>query len=202
MTARVAALLAMVSLASVASAEPLPADWTSYSQTVTVTYPADYGDLFRIDLINGGASEGGGPNFRRDYNQVFQTHFGRVPWMPDAPDRRYDFTATVTLTDKPSGESKVFTFAGYGLATTTDYDWGTYTDYDLVFPESWERAYGERNWVRLGDSMYSVEAIHAGIVRTSSHPVGWVDVPEPGTIALGGLGVAAIGGWWVKRRRK
>jgi hypothetical protein len=129
-------------------------------------------------------------------------HFGRVPWTPGAPDRRYDFTATVTLTDNPSGESKVFTFDGYGLAATTDTPWGTYTVYGLAFPEYWQNGFEERDWVRLGDSMYSVDAIHAGIVRTSSHPVGWVDVPEPGTIPLAGLGLAAVGGWWVKRRRK
>lgn len=200
MNARFAAPVVLLALAVVPQvAVAGPYSWesgVSWSYQIDIQYAEDYGNAFRVDLLNGGTGSTTtyGALSRTNYIQTFFPKFGSLPWEPGSPDQEYDFTARVTVTDENSGESGVFNLQGQGYARR----WPSgMVDRGVFFP--WVN--DGSNVLKLGENDYRVEGQHAGIMRVQIWAPNDPKVPEPGTIILAGMGLAAAGGWWVKKRR-
>lgn len=181
-----------------------PIEW---SYKTEVVYAQDYGPRFTVALAPDGtvtATPG-----EADYVQLF-TSTGVA--RPDPGDYlvRYDFDVRVTLTDVASGESAALTFAGnyasmwmYQPDTPADqwrWEWEAST-----FGDAWDT-----REVVLGANRYSVRAYGGG---SGQFPFGEMGVqaaplpvsatPEPGTLALAGIGLtgAIVRGRFVRGAR-
>ncbi len=117
-----------------------------------------------------------------------------------------DFTLSYTMTSSSSG-SAVFDFTGAGVAPTTPLDeshfeaWpgGTVT---RTFTRSFTAAGTWTGTIAVsapGSPTYQIPGAGTTTGRTLS--VTFVVNPEPGTIALFGLGIAGLGGFALRRRR-
>lgn len=195
-------LLALAVAPQVALAGPYPWETgVAWSYQIDILYPEDYGDAFHVGLLNGGTGSTTtyGALSRTAYIQTFFPNFGTLPWAPGSPDQHYNFTARITVKDESSGESGVFDLQGTASVLRHENSSGAvWLDQGIYFP--WVN--DGSNVLKLGENDYRVEGQHAGIMRVQIWAPNDPKVPEPGTIILAGMGLAAAGGWWVKKRGK
>jgi hypothetical protein len=167
-----------------------------WSYSIRVIYPEDYGDAFRVDLPNGPT---GSSNAHDGYYTVFSPEYGKLPRAGD-PAQRYSFKAEITVTDTDSGQSGVFTLPAVGVAEWIDYGGNNgWTSTGIAYPGQDPWTWEEERTLKLGENTYYVEGVGRAFylhAAAPDHP----QVPEPGTMALACLGLAAVGGWWAKRR--
>jgi hypothetical protein len=146
-----------------------------------------------------------------DYVSLFYSTGVDMP-EPGEYESLYEFEVRVTLIDLASGESALFPFPGFYSSI-----WA-YPEEHKDDPEwwHWEWAFSDfgsfwdRREVTLGRNQYTVRAYGGGLgqfpfgemvveVQPLAEPPA-VATPEPGTLALGVLGVCGIG--LVRRLRR
>jgi hypothetical protein len=183
-----ATLIAVLGVATAGHAEPLRWGWTLTSSTGGVlgsasgltTSDVNFG-LLPTPVLSPGPATAGDPST-----------------VPNVHVKSATSSAKLTLTDEVSNTSSTFDlhwtkFESWLLVTTPD--GGTTAEVQ----DGWDES-GPRNPAatrRVGGLSARVEQMDA-ITLISVAPA---DVPEPGTIALGGVALAGGIGAWVRKRR-
>ncbi|VTR96285.1 : VPEP [Gemmata massiliana] len=193
------AALAVVLLPHIAAAGPI-----QWSYSTEVVYDRDYGSNFAVALAPDGAvSTVPG---ERDYVWLFNSTGNPRP-APGEYEARYGFTIAVTITDAASQEAATVNFWG-GYASM----W-FYQPEDANNPGAWRWEYesssfgspSESQEVTLGRNRYTLRGQGGG---NGMFPFGEMSVdispvagtPEPGTLAIAGLGLTAVGVLRARRR--
>ena len=173
-----------------------PITW-SYSSEVV--YAQDYGSRFQVNLATPGteSTEAGEIGFA----PLFDSNGVSVP-EPGSREARYEFQIKVTLTDVASGESGLLTFDGHYSSMWAYQDGAPQNTWVWEFEHSDFGDVNEYVTLDLGQTRYSMRAYGGGPGR---FPDGEINVtvadlpdtpgvPEPGTLALGviGLGSAVL----------
>ena len=183
------ALLLTLLLPQVAAAGPI--EWGYRAE---VTYAQDYGSRFTVTTAPAGTvtATPGEPGYAWLFNST-----GVSRPEPGSFEVQYGFDITVTLTDVASGESAALVWGGgysslwYYQPDTDPNDWRW--EYEVSdFGDNWDA-----REVTLGNTRYNVRAYGGGMgqfpngelaVRAEALPV--TQTPEPGTLALAGIGLA------------
>ncbi|WP_439620793.1 PEP-CTERM sorting domain-containing protein [Gemmata sp.] len=181
-------VVALVLAPRAASAGPI--EW---GYTADVVYAQDYGSKFTVTLAPGDtvSAEYGDTSYAPLFSSTGTSRPG-----PGSYETSYSFDITVRLTDAASGQSAVLAFGGWYSAMwsyqadTDELDW----DYEQSgFGDFWD---GRE--VVLGTTRYVVRAYGGGsgqfpngelAVRAELVPT--TAAPEPGTLALAGIGLGA-----------
>lgn len=180
--------LALVLAPQAASAGPI-----AWGYTADVVYAQDYGSRFTVTLAPGDtvSAEYGGTSYAPLFNST-----GVSSPEPGSYETSYSFVVNVRLTDAASGQSAVLGFGGWYSAM-----WSPQVDTDELDWDSEQSGFGDV-WdgreVVLGTTRYVVRAYGGG---SGMFPFGDMDVraelvptsgvPEPGTLALAGIGLGA-----------
>ncbi|WP_439620791.1 PEP-CTERM sorting domain-containing protein [Gemmata sp.] len=183
-------VVALVLAPRAASAGPI--EW---GYTADVVYAQDYGSKFTVTLAPGDTvfAEYGDTS----HIPLF-TSEGKPRPEPGSYEAEYLFDINVRLTDAASGQSAVLTFAG-GYSSVWMYQPG---DDPNIWRWEYESSMFGDFWdgreVVLGTTRYVVRAYGGG---SGMFPFGDMDVraelvptsgvPEPGTLALAGIGLGA-----------
>jgi hypothetical protein len=198
----------MLAVTTTASAGPI-----GWSYTAEVSYGADYGSDFVVNLASGGTQSFAGELNEFTATNLFSSTVGRRQPLAGSGEYRvlYNFDVHITLTDLATKVSAGFTVPGvyysdwsYPSALANEPDKWRWDDEGSNFGNFW----GGRT-LGLGHFDYQVRAYGGG---SGSDPFGELDVkivpregttltPEPGTLALAGLGLASVAGLRLRRRR-
>lgn len=185
-------------LAGSATAGPI-----NWSYKTEVTYGGDYGDRFVVNLAPDATVVSEAGDWDGPERWLFSSTVNPRP-LPGEYRTAYDFTLYLTITDAESGQSETLPFRGWYSAM-----W-SYPPEERDNPDAWRwdwevSDFGKwQGWtpVYLGRTLYAVRAYGGG---QGQNPNGVLIVgadvlaaPEPGTLALAGLGLGVIG---VVRRR-
>jgi hypothetical protein len=174
---------------SIASAGPI-----TWSYRTQITYAQNYGDNFRV-MVNSGDTLSTLPG-ELGFVNLFTSTANPRP-QAGSYEVNYDFQATVTITDVASGQSIDQVWSGWyssqwsyppDLAHNPDlWRW----DYEgSGFGDFWDR----RSF-QLGSNRYTVWAHGGGQGQNANGELAVSAVqttPEPGTLALAGLGIATL----------
>lgn len=195
------AALAVVLLPQLAFSGPI-----QWSYSTEVTYDQDYGSKFAVTLAPGGTAET--VPGERSYVWLFNSTGNPRP-VPGEYEARYAFTIAVTVTDLASQEAATVNFQGAYSSM-----W-FYPPEEANNPNAWRWEYEASSFgdfwngqeVTLGGNRYTLRGQGGG---NGLFPFGELAVeiapavgtPEPGTFALAGLGLTAIGVTRVRRRVK
>ena len=189
--------LALLNLSQLASAGPI--EWEYRTRLI---YDQDYGSRFTVALMPGERTV----TAPGDYYQT--TLFGSTGVArpdPGSYEVRYGFTVEVAVTDVASGEQGTLAFNGWYTS-----HW-TYQLEDANDPDKWRWDYEVSGFgdphdgrvLELGGNRYTVRAsgggpgiMPQGDLTVSVDPIA---TPEPGTLALGALGLGAV---FVRRLRR
>ncbi|HJZ58912.1 MAG TPA: PEP-CTERM sorting domain-containing protein [Gemmataceae bacterium] len=195
----------LAAIALLATAGPATAGPIYWNYHLAVEYAQDYGPKFEVNLAQDWFVRGlpGVPAGIWLFNS-------NVPARPEPGSHEvtYSFAIRVTITDEASGEFATFSFPGFYSSV-----W-SYPPQDRDNPDRWRldseaAGFGDdqkESSVTLGDHVYVVQAHSNGPGR---YPDGvmLVDLdpsaitPEPGTLALAGVGFGAVGLLRARRRR-
>ena len=183
--------LALLVLPQLASAGPI-----TWEYKTRLIYDQDYGSKFTVALMPGERTS----TAPGDYYQItLLGSTGVARPDPGSYEVRYGFTVEVAVTDVASGEQNTLAFDGWYVS-----HW-TYLDSERDNPEVWRWDYEYSGFgdphngrtLELGGNLYTVRASGGG---TGVMPFGELTVsidpiatPEPGTLALAGLGLCGLG---------
>lgn len=120
-------------------------------------------------------------------------------YFPNLHVKSATSTATLTLTDEVTNLSdsvEVFWTKYESWLLFTDDDGSTSAEVQDSWDQSGPNQPGARRWV--GNLKFRIEQFDGNTAIVAAP----ADVPEPGTLILGGVGLAGGVGAWLKRRRK
>lgn len=201
------ACAAAVLLAGPAVADPTPSDYPVQGRPVTwsyraeVQYDQDYGDDFVVTVHPGQTVRTAAGDMTGYW--LFNSVANPRP-APGEYEVRYGFALKATITDEASGESAAFWFRGSYASM-----W-MYPDSERDNPDRWRWEFEgsefgdfrDTHTAHLGGVEYRVRAYGGGTGQTPNGElvVQAVATPEPGTLALAGLGLG-VGALRAVRRR-
>lgn len=208
---RVALCLGFLSMPGLASAEPLPIEWsyTAHMRTSTGLGVLDFGthSLWSDPTGSGGGGEFNNYKITSPFPEMNLSgsssvsgepiHLGYIgyPYSVDpvesAPAADPGFLLTFTLTDTASGQSATLEFGGSGGASTSNEFPPSVLFVSAMGPQALE--------VQLGQNRYRVTSF-GGVPDELGEPAQFgvrveatALTPEPATFAMAGFGIAAIG---------
>jgi hypothetical protein len=198
-----------------ASAGPAAAEPIGWRYHADVSIPAAHADNFRLIWL---AQAG-------EYPTTVPIHDNAVGFRlfsseavvgpPRSPDQNiieYTFDVSFRITDRASGESAVLPFSGWYEAWWTfdprEVSGANDGPWDLEYEASGFGDFHNPSRFQLGRSIYTVRGYGGGpgqfpdgIIEVSWAPADAPNqTPEPGTLALAGLGLAALGAARIRRR--
>jgi hypothetical protein len=185
-----APVLALFALPQLAAAGPIA--WSYHAEA---TYSQDYGSKFALTVAPDGtvACPPG-----KAASVLLFTSTGEARPEPGSFEALYSFGVAVTITDHASGEAGTLNFSGWYSS-----HW-TYQPENANDADNWRWDYEVSSFgdfwdgrtLELGRNLYTVRAYGGG---SGQFPSGEMTVevaplaaPEPGTLALAGLGVVLL----------